>query len=219
VDSSEARDQRRGAGGNETEDQNPFTFTGPCTFTVSTAPYEPVSSRAGERRAAPLERKRTACWRSWKSKTGLGLGFGLGRGWSSRYCAHGGQRRSSSHKTSLGLEFPPLPPGEGCWRLSGASGASGVRARVASHGHARREETPASASTRTRVFKELQSRVHLGQSLRQSHHHPKSREPIHILALTPFPPAASQAGENIPLPGGEGDHLESLFSMACERVR
>jgi hypothetical protein len=46
----------------------------------------------------------------------------------------------------FGLAFPPLPPGEGCWRLSGASGASGVRARVASHGHARRKEEPSDSA-------------------------------------------------------------------------
>jgi hypothetical protein len=125
---------RRGSE-NDTEDEKPFTFTGTCTFTFTTVAASPVvPSRRTARGAAGVGTNR-------KSKTGLGLGFGLGLGWSSRavLIAGKGVPRLTDVVSGPGI-FPPLPPGEGCWRLSEASGDSGVRAHVASHGHACREE-------------------------------------------------------------------------------
>jgi hypothetical protein len=90
-----------------------MTVVGRASLSLGFSDLATLSLEAGERRAAPLERKRTACWRSWKSKTGLGLGLGfglgLGRGWSSRYCAHGGQRRISSTDAARPGISPSLP--------------------------------------------------------------------------------------------------------------
>jgi hypothetical protein len=109
--SSEAGERRGESGG---VDEEPFTFTGACTFTFSTAPYEPVVPSEGPAPRSPLEGKRTACWRSWKSKTGLGLGFGRGRGWSPRCCADWGVRIESMRGAPLGQCLKISSPSKEC---------------------------------------------------------------------------------------------------------
>jgi hypothetical protein len=114
----------------------------------------------------------------------------------------------------------PSPSGEGCWRLSGASGASGVRARVDSpRPRLSRRRTLASAS-------EMNSSLQGTAISRSSPPEPSTEPPPSEVAGAdshpcPHPVSASRfAGRRKhPSPGGEGDHLESLFSKACERVR